>query len=143
LCLVDRGCVGEHRPGVGFDLVDGRVIVVGVVAGEDQLADSCHLGRLHRMLPSRVTPTHSVIDVVLGGVLGIVDEDIRPLCEGDKPSVDFVDAGLVVGGDHHRPVRPVDTVSNDGIRVVQIYGAYEHRADLNFCRHHVAAHFSR
>ena len=82
-----------------LDLAQHFVVVAGVVAVEDELLDVRGAGELDGLGEGAVAPALLAGAVLLGGVLGVVDQHVGVAGELDEQLVDVVRRVLGVGGE--------------------------------------------
>ena len=84
--------------GIGDDLIDHGVGVVGVVVEEDQFLGAGAHGDIHRLAPMAVSPTFFAGVVLIRQVLRVVDQHIGTFGQFADVLIEHGMPRLVVGG---------------------------------------------
>ena len=124
------GTADNHRarPGPGHQLVHGVVVVGRVVVEQRQGLDARLLGHLDRVVDRAVTPVGLLLELV-GGVLGVVDQQIGLLAQLEHRVGHGVErrGRLMVADVGHDHAAPLDAVADRR-------AAMGHRAHLHLGR---------
>jgi hypothetical protein len=78
--LAGEGAVWEELLGMPFDFREKGVIVVGIVVCQEELPDAGELGAFDRLQVAGMAPSASALEL-LGGVLGVVEEEVGSAAE--------------------------------------------------------------
>src|SRR5207248_2787895 len=83
-----------------FDAVEKIVVVLGVMMREGQALHTSHFRKLHGLVEAAVSPS-AVFLQFLGGVLGVMDEQVRPTRQLHQPRIDLLAMLNIRANDEH------------------------------------------
>ena len=109
--LLDRdfhSFAGKHGVGEAFltqflDAVEKIVVVLGVMMGKGQALHASHFGNLHRLIEAAVSTSAPFLQF-LGGVLRVMDQQIRAARQLHEPGIDLLAMLDIGANDEHLPV---------------------------------------
>jgi len=121
---------GKFLAGGGEEAVHNFVGGIGIMVEEDEIARFRFARDFHAFEPARVAPAFAFGGELLGGILGVVNEDVGAVGELAEIVVEFGDAGLVVGGVNDRADGRLNAEAEAALGMIEPGGADSRAVDF-------------
>src|ERR1700746_578649 len=103
----------------GKKTVDNLIGRIRIVMEQNQIPDFALPRDFHAFKPARMSPAVPFRSQLFGGILCVVNQDVRPMCQLSQIFVEFSDTWFVVCCIHNRSTRSLEPVAKTALRMVQ------------------------